>query len=498
MAQKYYLGIDEGTTGVAAILFDENWNMAARGYREITQFYPRAGWVEHDAEEIWDSLRSAVQQAIMLVGAQPEEIRCLGLDHEGESVVVWDTATGRPVYPVIVWQDRRTSAVADALKQTHGAFIRERTGLTPDAYFSATKLQWVLDRVDPIRERSKSGQLMAGTMDAWFVWKMTGGRVHCTEASTASRTMLYNLHTQDWDDEILALLRIERKLLPEIRNSASHFGMTDADEFLGMRCEITGVMADQQAALLGQACTVPGSIKTTYGTGCFMLMHTGDRPVLSEHGILTTVAWRTNGKDEYALDGGSYVAGAATQWLRDGLKIISSAAETEEMARRAGDNGGIYFVPAFAGLAAPYWDSYARGTLIGVTGGTTREHIVRAALESTAYQVKDILDAMAKEAKMPIASMRCDGGATCNAFLMQFQADILGLPLEVPEISETTALGAAYMAAIGAKELSSSDEIAGHWRLHRYYEPHMSADERNTLFSQWHRAVERSLGWEKE
>ena len=498
MVRKYYLGIDQGTTGVTAILFDECWNVAAHGYREITQLYPCAGWVEHDAEELWDALRFAVRQAIMLAGARPEDIRCLGLDHEGESVVVWDAVTGRPVYPAIVWQDRRTAAEADMLKQTHGAFIRERTGLTPDAYFSATKLQWILDRVDPTRERSKGRQLLAGTMDAWLIWKMTGGRVHCTDASTASRTMLYNLHTQDWDDDILALMNIERGLLPEIHDSASYFGVTDADEFLGIRCEITGVMADQQAALFGQACTAPGRIKITYGTGCFMLVHTGSRPVQSQHGILTTVAWRIKGKDEYALDGGSYIAGAATQWLRDGLKIISSAAETEEMARRAGNNGDVYFVPAFTGLTAPYWDSYARGTLIGVTGGTTREHIVRAALESTAYQAKDILDAVMKEVKTPIESIRCDGGSTCNAFLMQFQADIFGLPLEVPEIRETTALGAAYMAALGAGELSSPDEVAEHWRLCRRYEPRMSADERDFLLSQWHRAVERSGEWARK
>ena len=498
MARKYYLGIDQGTTGVTTILFDGSWNVAAHGHREITQLYPCAGWVEHDAEELWDALRFAVRQAIMLAGARPEDIRCLGLDHEGGSVVVWDAVTGRPVYPAIVWQDRRTAAEADMLKQTHGAFIRERTGLTPDAYFSATKLQWILDRVDPTRERSKGRQLLAGTMDAWLIWKMTGGRVHCTDASTASRTLLYDLHTQDRDDDILALMNIEGGLLPEIRDSASYFGVTDADEFLGIRCEITGVMVDQQAALFGQACTAPGRIKITYGTGCFMLVHTGSRPVQSQHGILTTVAWRIKGKDEYALDGGSYIAGAATQWLRDGLKIISSAAETEEMARRAGNNGDVYFVPAFTGLAAPYWDSYARGTLIGVTGGTTREHIVRAALGSTAYQDKDILDAVMKEVKTPIESIHCDGGSTCNAFLMQFQADIFGLPLEVPEIRETTALGAAYMAALGAGELSSPDEVAEHWRLCRRYEPRMSADERDFLLSQWHRAVERSREWARK
>lgn len=497
MARKYYLGIDEGTTGVTAILFDEHWSVAGRGYREITQFYPRAGWVEHDAEEIWSALCLAVRQAIMLAGARPEEICCLGLDHEGESVVVWDAASGQPVYPVIVWQDRRTAADADALEQTHGRPIWEKTGLHPDAYFSATKLRWILDKADPSREQVKAGRLLAGTMDAWFVWKMTGGRVHCTDASTASRTMLYNLRTQDWDDEILAWLSIDRTLLPEIHDSAAHFGYTDPDAFLGMRCEISGVMADQQAALLGQGCITPGSVKTTYGTGCFMLVNTGREAIRSTRGILTTVAWRLHGTDQYALDGGSYIAGAATQWLRDGLKIISSAAQTEDMARHAGSNGGVYFVPAFTGLAAPYWDSYARGTLIGVTGGTTQEHIVRAALESTAYQVRDILDAMILETHIPITSMRCDGGSTCNAFLMQFQADILGLPLEVPEIRDTTALGAAYMAALGAGELSSPEETAAHWKRHRLYEPQMSADERESLLARWHQAVERSLGWEK-
>lgn len=497
MGKKYYLGIDEGTTGTTAILFDENWNPAGRGYHENVSYYPHAGWVEHDPEQVWEALCLAVGQAIKQADASAEEIVCIGLDHEGETVVVWDSRSGRPVYPAIVWQDRRTAAYADGLREHCGGWIREKTGLLPEAYFSATKLKWILDRIDPSREQMRAGRLKAGTMDVWLLWKMTGGRVHRTDASTASRTMLYNLQNHDWDEDILSFLELDRSILPEICDSASWFGAVDPDSFLGLHCGIWGVMVDQQAALFGQACTSRGSIKTTYGTGCFMLMNTGEKAVHSERGILTTVAWRVKGKDTYALDGGSYIAGAAIQWLRDGLKLIASAKETEKLAFRAGGNGGIYFVPAFTGLAAPYWDSYARGTIIGITGGTTREQIVRAALEATAYQVKDILDTMTGEGNIPLQIMRCDGGAVCNEFLMQFQSDILGLPIEVPEVTETTVLGAAYMAALGAGELSSVEDTATYWRKHRQYEPHMSSDEREMLLAQWHCAIERTRGWAK-
>ena len=495
MAKKFYLGIDQGTTGTTTILFDENWNLAARGYREIRQIYPRAGWVEHDAIEIWESVLSAVQDAMSTAGAVPSDIACLGIDHEGESVVLWDQTTGAPIYNAIVWQDRRTARYSDTLTEKYGAMVREKTGLMIDSYFSATKIQWILDNVEGAREQMKAGRLMAGNMDAWLIWKMTHGRVHATDASTASRTMLYNIHTQKWDADILDMLKIDAGILPEIRDSASMFGRTDPMDFLGINTPISGVLVDQQAALFGQACTVPGTIKTTYGTGCFMLMNTGDVPVYSPNGILTTVAWQIGGKLSFALDGGIYISGAAVQWLRDGLKIIHSASETEAMARRANDNGGVYFVPCFTGLAAPYWDSYARGMMIGITGGTTQEHIVRATLESTAYQVKDVLDVMEKDSRVPISVMRCDGGSTVNSFLMQFQSDILGIPLDIPVITDTTALGAAYMAALGIGDFHSTHDVSSTWKLARRYEPQMSADERDSLLFNWHRAVERAQHW---
>ncbi|QNL45285.1 glycerol kinase GlpK [Oscillibacter hominis] len=495
MARRLYLGLDQGTTGTTAILFDEHWRLVGRGYQEIRQYYPRAGWVEHDPEEIWYSALSAVRQAMNAAGAVPRDIRCLGLDHEGESVVVWEKTTGKPVYPAIVWQDRRTAAYADSLKADYESAIREKTGLLIDPYFSATKLKWILDRVDLDRSASKNGRLLAGTMDVWLNWKLTGGKFLRTDASTASRTMLYHLQKGAWDWDILDLMGLAPCILPEIGDSAAYFGETDPEAFLDICCPITGVMVDQQAALLGQACIAPGTVKTTYGTGCFMLMNSGETPVLSESGLLTTVAWQLDGKRTYALDGGIYIAGAATQWLRDGAGIISDASQTEGMALRAGGNGGLYFVPSFTGLAAPYWDSYARGMMIGITGGTSQDHIVRATLESTAYQVKDVLDVMARDSGVPITVMRCDGGSTCNRFLMQFQADILNIPLEIPEISDTTALGAAYMAAIGVGDFSSLWEAADHWKRRCRYEPTMSADQRQSLLHHWHRAVERARNW---
>lgn len=497
MADKYYLGLDQGTTGCTAILYNDRWQLVARGYKELTQIYPQAGWVEHDAMEIWDTVLYSVQEALNNAHAQASDIRCIGIDNEGESVVVWDKGTGRPIYNAIVWQDRRTARYADSLTEKYGKMVREKTGLMIDSYFSATKIKWILDNVAGARELMKNGRLLAGTMDTWLVWKMTHGRVHVTDASTASRTMLLNIHNGEWDDDILALLDLDRSLMPEICNSAALFGYTDPMDFLGVRIPISGLLVDQQAALFGQACITPGTIKTTYGTGCFMLMNTGDAPVYSPNGILTTIAWQLGGRKTFALDGGIYITGAAVQWLRDGLKIISKASETASMAYGVKDNGGVYFVPAFSGLAAPHWDSYARGMVIGITGGTTREHIVRATLESTAYQVKDILDVMEKDSGVTITMLRCDGGATANEFLMQFQSDILGIPLEVPEIAETTSLGAAYMAALGIGDFSSIDEISDTWKLARHLEPKMSEDERQSLLHNWHRAVERSKHWEE-
>ena len=496
MPKKYFIGLDQGTTGITALLLDENWDAVARGYKEISQIYPCAGWVEHDAEEIWQCTCETVRQVITAAGLTAQDtIACIGIDHEGESVVLWDREAGIPIYNAVIWQDRRTSQMADELKQKHQQMILDKTGLIVDAYFSATKIQWILQNVERAKELAQSGRLLAGTMDTWLVWKMTGGRVHITDASTASRTMLFNIHTGSWDQDLLDLMEIDRRILPEVCDSAQLYGYTDPEAFLGLKVAISGVLVDQQAALFGQTCLSPGTVKTTYGTGCFMLMNTGETPTHSENGLLTSVAWQLNGKRTYCLDGAIYISGAAIQWLRDGLKIVSSASETERRARSVQDTNGVYFVPSFTGLAAPYWDSYARGTMVGITAGTTQEHIIRAALEATAYQVKDVLDHMVQDTNVPISVMRCDGGATANGFLMQFQSDILGIPLDIPKITETTALGAAYMAALGVGEFSSPEEICKNWVLDRCFEPRMSADQRESMMFNWHRAVERARNW---
>jgi glycerol kinase len=495
MAEKYYLGLDQGTTGTTALLLDENWRLAAKGYREHTQYYPQPGWVEHDVREIWESILFSIDTALKQAQASPESLCCIGLDNQGETCVVWDKFSGQPVYNAIVWQDRRTAHIADDLNAKHRDLIREKTGLFPDAYFSATKIRWILENVEGAMEKAKAGKLLAGTLDTWMIWKLTHGQVYCTDYSTASRTMLLNIKTGRWDEEIMDIIGIPEGLLPEIRDSAEVYGHTDPLDFFGVNIPISGSVVDQQAALFGQACLSPGNVKTTYGTGCFMLMNTGDKPIYSEHGLLTTVAWGFQKKITFALDGGIYIAGAAVQWLRDKLKIIGSSAETEGLALEAGDNGGVYFVPAFVGLAAPHWDQYARGTIAGITGGATREQIVRATLESVAYQVKDNLEVMNKDSRIPVEIMRVDGGMVANKFLMQFQADILGIPVDVPILTETTALGAAYLAAYGAGEFSSLEDFKAHWQLAIRYEPNMSADQREDLLHNWHRAVERSKNW---
>lgn len=494
MAKKYFLGLDNGTTGTTALLLDENWKQIGRGYKELRRVYPADGWIEQDAEEIWESVLFAISAACKIAGIRPGEITCLGLDNVGETVVLWDRSTGKPVYNAIVWQDRRTAKYCDSIKEKYGDLIKERTGLLVDSYFSATKIKWILDNVDGVREKMNEGRILASTIDGWLFWKMTRGSLFVTDPSTASRTMLMNLYSGQWDDDMLQLFGIRRSMLPEIHDSSELFGYTDPDEFLGARIPIAGGIVDQQSSLFGQACFEPGMTKCTYGTGCFMLMNTGDRPVQSSHGILPTVAWRIGGRMSYALDGGVYVAGAATQWLRDKLGIIATAAETEQMAIDAGTNGGVYFVPAFYGLAAPHWDSYARGSILGITAGTDKNHIVRAALEATAYQVRDVLDAMNEDSGIKVSRMRADGGAVVNRFLMQFQSDIMGIPIDIPEISETTALGAAYLAALGTDN-AALDEIAAKWKLARSFEPSMSADQRDELMHKWHKAVERAKSW---
>jgi glycerol kinase len=496
VAATYYLGIDQGTTGTTVLVLDSHWNLCGRGYREHTQHYPRPGWVEHDPEEIWQKLQEAAAMALEAAGIHAGDVRALGLDNQGETCLIWERRTGRPIHNAIVWQDRRTASDADRLRERHETAIRDKTGAPVDAYFSGPKLQWILDHVPGARSRAEKGELMAGTLDTYLLWKMSGGALNVTDPSTASRTMLCNIHTGRWDEELLKWMDVPRAILPEVVDSGGLLGSTSED-FLGARIPIGSSLVDQPAALFGQTCFRRGSVKTTYGTGCFMLMNTGEAPVRSANGLVTTVGWRLRGKTTYALDGGVYIAGAAVQWLRDGLGIIRSAAETEAMARSTPDSGGVYFVPAFTGLAAPYWDQYARGMLIGITGGTSRAHLVRATLEAIALQVRENLDVMSQDSGIAIESMRADGGAAVNEFLMQFQADVLGIPVDVPVINETTALGAAYLAAIGIGDFEGPDAIAGGWKLKRRYEPAISQDQRSSLLAGWKAAVERCRHWAK-
>lgn len=498
MAGKYFLGLDNGTTGTTALVLDQDWNMVGRGYKELTQHYPNPGWVEHDPMEIWSTVLSSIQDACNEAGISPADLSCIGIDNQGETVMLWDKFTGVPVHNAIVWQDRRTARYADSITEKYGKMVREKTGLMIDAYFSGTKIKWIIDNVEGVKEKVDEGRILAGTLDTWIIWKLTHGKVFVTDVTTASRTMLFNIHTKEWDDDILDMLGIKKSMLATICDSSQLYGYTDPLDFFGAKVPISGSAVDQQAALFGQGCFTPGTIKCTYGTGCFMLMNTGETPVYSKSGILTTVAWGLDNKLTFALDGGVYVTGAATQWLRDGLQIIKNASETEAMAKSVKDNGDVYFVPAFSGLAAPHWDSYARGTIIGITGGTKKEHIVRACLEATAYQVKDILDVMKLDANMPITKIRADGGAVANNFLMQFQADMLGVTVDVPVIHDTTPLGAAYLAALGIGEFSSLDEIQSMWKLEKSFEPKMTSEERDTLLYKWHKAVERSKNWAEE
>ena len=414
---KYFLGIDQGTTGITALLFDKHFAPISRGYSEITQYYPQNGWVEHDPENIWEALKTSVTEAMEKAQATPSDIIAIGIDHEGESVALWDKYTGVPVYPAIVWQDKRTAKRAEELDKAYGDIFRNKTALTPDSYFSATKIEWTLKNVPECRALLDDNRLVAGNMDAWMLYKMTGKKEHKTDASTASRTMLYNVEKGTWDKQLCDILGIDMGILPEVGDSARVFGVSDPESFLGISAPIGAMLNDQQAALLGQGCIKKGMIKTTYGTGCFMLMNTGDNPILSDNGLITTVAWQIDGKRTYALDGGIYTAGSAVQWLRDGLGIISSAKECSSLATSVSDNGGVYFVPALSGLAAPHWDAYARGTMIGITGGTTRAHIVRATEEAIAYQVSDLISAMEKDSGINVSLMRCDGGAVQDAVL---------------------------------------------------------------------------------
>ena len=494
MSKKYYLGIDQGTTGTTSIIFNEEWNISGKGYAEHTQYYPKPGWVEHDPIEIWNKTKESVAVALDQAHIKAKDLRAIGLDNQGETCMVWDKHTGKPIYNAIVWQDRRTAKRADELKEKYNDLIVKKTGLTIDAYFSALKIKWILDNVSGAKQRVEKGDLLVGTLDTWLLWKMTDGEIYITDSSTASRTMLFNLHTNQWDDEILNIIGIAKSILPEIKDSAEIYGYTST-EFIDAKIPIAGCVVDQAAALFGQACFEEGSVKTTYGTGCFMLMNTGNKPIVSSNGLITTAVWSLDKKITYALDGGVYIAGAAIQWLRDGLNIIKDANETEALAKSVSDSGGIYFVPAFSGLAAPYWDQYARGMMIGITGGTTKAHIVRATLEAIAFQVAENLEVMRKDSGINIDVMRADGGAVVNEFLMQFQADMLGIPIEVPVIYETTALGAAYLSALGVGDFNSVEAINSNWKLSKRYIPSISNDQRKTLMEKWKKAVERSRNW---
>jgi glycerol kinase len=496
----FVLSIDQGTTGTTALVFDRECRVRGRGYSEFTQHYPRPGWVEHDAEEIWRVSMGAVSDALGEAGVEARSLRAVGITNQRETVVVWERATSRPYLRAIVWQDRRTAGLCERLKeQGLEDSVRAKTGLVLDPYFSGTKLSWLFKHHPDLRVRAARGEAAFGTVDSWLVWKLTGGRAHVTDPSNASRTLLYDINRLDWDDELLSLFGVPPEALPTVRPSSSVYGYTDPSAFFGARVPVAGLAGDQQAALFGQGCYEPGATKNTYGTGSFLLMNTGRAPVASRAGLLTTVAWQLqNEPAEYALEGSIFVTGAAVQWLRDGLGVIESAGETEALARSLESNEGVYFVPALAGLGAPHWDAYARGAIVGLTRGTTRAHLARAALEAMCYQTRDVASAMERDSGVGLRDLRVDGGAVCNSFLMQFQADILGVPVEVPEVTETTAAGAAYLAGLAVGFWEDRKEIAARLRVARHYEPRMDEAERERLHRRWLRAVERAQGWERE
>jgi len=490
---KHILALDQGTTSSRAIVFDHAGAIVAVAQQEFRQIFPQPGWVEHDAAEIWASQSGVAAAALQKAGLTASDIAALGITNQRETTVVWDRATGRPICNAIVWQDRRTAGACDRLRRAgHAPLIRRKTGLVLDAYFSGTKLAWILQNIPGAKARARRGELAFGTIDSWLVWHLTGGRVHVTDVSNASRTMLFNLKTCDWDDDLLALFGIPRSLLPQVRDSSEVYGETT---LFGGAIPIAGIAGDQQAALFGQACTQPGLVKNTYGTGCFMLMHTGTKPIVSKNNLLTTVAWRIGGRTEYALEGSIFIAGAVVQWLRDGLGIIKTSAEVEALAASVPDNGGVYLVPAFAGLGAPHWDQYARGLLAGVTRGTTAAHLARAALEGIAYQVHDVLRAMQSDSGLKLKELRVDGGACANNLLMQFQADLLGVPVVRPRVAETTALGAAYLAGLAVGYWKNPAEIAAQWQADRRFRPAMKPAARNRLLAGWTKALARSQHW---
>ena len=495
---RYIMALDAGTTSNRCILFNKRGEMCSVAQREFTQYFPQPGWVEHDADEIWASMLGVAVEAMNKIGASAEEIAAIGITNQRETASVWDKNTGEPVCHAIVWQCRRTSEYCDSLKAKGlTEEFRAKTGLVIDAYFSGTKVKWILDNVPGAREKAENGELLFGTVETWLIWKLTKGAVHVTDYSNASRTMLFNINTLEWDEEILAEMNIPRCMLPESKPSSYIYGYSDAS-FLGGRVPIAGAAGDQQAALFGQTCFTPGEAKNTYGTGCFLLMNTGEKPVFSNNGLVTTIAWGLDGKVTYALEGSIFVAGAAIQWLRDEMRFIDSSAESEMMAMQVEDTNGCYVVPAFTGLGAPHWDQYARGTIVGLTRGVNKYHIIRATLDSIAYQVNDVLSAMKTDSGIELSALKVDGGASANNFLMQTQADIIGAPVKRPQCVETTAMGAAYLAGLAVGYWNNKEEVINNWTIGRTFNPTIEQEKRETMIMGWNKAVKYSYNWAKE
>ncbi|AKG03562.1 glycerol kinase [Salimicrobium jeotgali] len=490
MSEKYILSLDQGTTSSRAILFNQKGEIVETGQKEFEQFFQKPGWVEHDANEIWTSVLSCISEVLRKSDIEPNQIAGIGITNQRETTVIWDKNTGKPIYRAVVWQSRQTQQICNDLReQGYNETFRDKTGLLLDPYFSGTKVKWILDNVEGAREKADNGELLFGTMDTWLVHKLSGGKAHVTDYSNASRTLMFNIHELKWDEELLDILGVPKSMLPEVKNSSEVYANTVDYHFFGEEVPIAGMAGDQQAALFGQACFDEGMAKNTYGTGCFMLMNTGDKGVQSENGLLTTLAWGLDGKVEYALEGSIFVAGSAIQWLRDGLKLIEDSPASEQYAKNVDSTEGVYMVPAFVGLGTPYWDSEARGAMFGLTRGTKKDHVIRATLESLAYQTKDVLNAMVTDSGIDVKSLRVDGGAVRNDFLMQFQSDILDAPVERPVVQETTALGAAYLAGLAVGFWDSKDDIRKQWNVEETFEPDMESEEREELYNGWKKAV---------
>ena len=499
MKKKYIMALDQGTTSSRAIIFNDEGRIVKVAQNEFTQYYPNKGWVEHDPMEIWGTQSGVAREVLETAGIRPGEIAAIGITNQRETTIVWDKVTGRPIYNAIVWQCRRTADICDDLKRRGlEDYVRDNTGLVIDAYFSGTKIRWILDNVEGAREKAENGELLFGNVDTWLIWNLTRGKVHVTDYSNASRTMIYNIKELKWDERLLKELDIPASMLPEVKQSSEIYGVTDPHTFGGAEIPIAGIAGDQQAALFGQACFEAGMAKNTYGTGCFMLMNTGEEMIPSKNGLITTIAWGVDGKVEYALEGSIFVAGAIVQWLRDELKLVSDASDSEYFATKVEDNNGVYIVPAFVGLGAPYWDMYARGTIVGLTRGSNRNHIIRASLESIAYQTRDVLEAMQEDSGIELQSLKVDGGAVANNFLMQFQSNILGVDVDRPEIIETTALGAAYLAGLAVGFWKDKQEISNKWKIETRFKSIMEEEEKEKLYRGWKKAVERSRDWAKE